>query len=292
MVQKLSSIPPRKALGIVSRALTPNKPYHVQWMATRRCNYKCAGCNVWRGQDAKELSTEEIKRGLDVLRDLGVLEIVISGGNPLLRPDIGEIIEYASRFFITTVYDNGSMAAEKIDVLRNADFVAISLDSLDPAKNDFIKGVDGAWKKAMEAVEKLHNEGINVSVSPTISQFNLYEILDLTKYFLEKGIPLWYCLYSFDLSDQAGSLFGIGKANDEFLIKDSEAMVELCDSLIALKHKSDKILMTTKVLEAIKALYATGKRTWRCRALRSFFCYKSFGRSFWVSPSQASSLNF
>ncbi|MEM3577071.1 MAG: radical SAM protein [Candidatus Bathyarchaeia archaeon] len=268
---------PRKALSVMSRALTPNRPYHVQWMVTRRCNYQCAGCNVWRERDTKELSTEEIKRGLDILRKLGVLEIVISGGNPLLRSDIDEIIEYASRFFITTVYDNGSMAAERIDALRNADFVAISLDSLDPEKNDVIKGVKGSWKKAVEAVEKLRSEGINVSVSPTISQFNLYEIMDLTKYFLEKDIPLWYCLYSFDLSDQASSLFGIGKANDEFIIEDNKAMVELCDSLADLKHKNGKILMTTKVLEAIKSLYATGKRTWRCRALRSFFVVNHLG---------------
>ncbi|MEM2105606.1 MAG: radical SAM protein [Candidatus Bathyarchaeia archaeon] len=270
-------MPPKKALSILSRALTPNRPYHVQWMVTRRCNYRCAGCNVWRGQDIKELSTEEIKRGLDILRKLGVLEIVISGGNPLLRPDIDEIIEYASRSFITTVYDNGSMAEEKIDALRSADFVAISLDSLNPEKNDFIKGVKGSWEKAMGAVEKLRSAGINVSVSPTISQFNLYEIMDLTKYFLEKGIPLWYCLYSFDLSDQASSLFGIGKANDEFIIEDNKAMVELCDSLMDLKRENGKILMTTKVLEAVKSLYATGERTWRCRALRSFFVINHLG---------------
>ncbi|MEM3627744.1 MAG: radical SAM protein [Candidatus Bathyarchaeia archaeon] len=268
---------PRKALSILSRALTPNRPYHVQWMVTRRCNYRCAGCNVWREQDAEELSTEEVKRGLDILRKLGVLEIVISGGNPLLRPDIDEIIEYASRFFITTVYDNGSMAAEKIDALRNADFVAISIDSLDPEKNDSIKGVKGSWKKAVDAVEKLRSEGINVSISPTISQFNLYEIMDFTKYFLEKGVPLWYCLYSFDLSDRANSLFGIGKANDEFLIEDGKTMVKLCDSLMDLKRKNGKILMTTKVLEAVKSLYATGERTWRCCALRSFFVINHLG---------------
>ena len=86
------------------------------------------------------MSTEEIKRGLDILKDLGVVEVVLSGGNPLLRRDVGEIIDYSSRFFVTTIYDNGSLAAEKIDMLRNADFVAISLDSLDPARNDYIKG--------------------------------------------------------------------------------------------------------------------------------------------------------
>ena len=154
---KLSS---RKALSLAKRSLTPNKPYHAQWLLTRKCNYRCRGCNVWRQQDEKELSTEEIKIGLDVLHKLGVIEIVLSGGNPLLREDIKEIIDHSSKYFITTVYDNGSVALEKIDALRSADFVAISLDTLDEKKNDYIKGVPGAYKKAMTAIETLHEEGV------------------------------------------------------------------------------------------------------------------------------------
>ena len=267
-----------KATSILVRSLTPNRPYHVQWMVTRKCNYCCEGCNVWREQDTKELSTDEIKRGLDILRELGVIDVVISGGNPLLREDINEIIEYASRFFITTVYDNGSMAAEKIDALRNADFVAISIDSLDPRKNDHIKGVKGAWKKAMQTVEKLHMEGIRVSVTPTISQFNLYEIIDFTNYFLQKGIPIWYCLYSYDSSDDSSQLFKIGKKNDEFLITDEKAMAKLCNSLLEMKRKNSNILMTTKILEAVKNLYLKGKRTWKCHALQNFFIIDHLGR--------------
>jgi len=240
-------------------------------MVTRRCNYRCAGCNVWREQDNEELSTEEIKRGLDVLRKLGVVEVLISGGNPLLRADIDEIIEYASRYFFTTVYDNGSMAAEKIDALRHANFVAISIDSLNPEKNDRIRGVKGAWKRAMETVEKLHREGINVSVTPTISQANLYEIVDFTKYFLNKGIPVWYSLYSYDVTECSNSLFKIGKEEDVFLIRDRDAMVKVCDALLEMKRKDDNVLVTTKVLEAVKHLYLDNKRIWRCRALQNFF---------------------
>jgi len=267
-----------KAARIVIGSLTPNRPYHVQWMVTRKCNYRCRGCDVWREQDTRELSTEEIKRGLDVLRELGVIEVVLSGGNPLLRDDIGEIVEYASRFFITTVYDNGSMAVKKIDDLRNADFVAVSIDSLNPKKNDYVRGVKGAWRNAMEAVEKLHEEGVSVSVSPTISQFNLYEILDFTNYFLSKGIPIWYCLYSYDFSDEQSQLFKIGKKSDEFAIVDKKAMINLCNSLIEMKKKNSNILMTNRVLEAVKNLYLTGERTWKCRALQNFFVIDHLGR--------------
>jgi MoaA/NifB/PqqE/SkfB family radical SAM enzyme len=268
----------RKASRIAINALTPNKPHHAQWMITRKCNYRCRGCNVWKEQDQRGLSTEEIKRGLDILRDLGIVELVISGGDPLLRKDISEIIDYASKLFVTTVYDNGSMAKKKLEALRNVDFVAISIDSLDEAKNDYIKAVPGAWKKAMDAVETLHNEKINVSVTPTISQLNLHEIVDITNYFTQKGIPVWYCLYTFDQTKDENQLFRIGKANDEFIIKDKQAMVELCDSLIEMKKRNSKIFITTKLLKVLRTLFLEDKRTWTCRALQNFLVLDHLGR--------------
>jgi MoaA/NifB/PqqE/SkfB family radical SAM enzyme len=267
-----------KARGIIVRSLTPDRPYHAQWMLTRRCNYRCRGCNVWQEQDSAELSTEEIKKGLDVLKQLGVVELVLSGGNPLLREDIGEIIELSSRLFITTVYDNGSTAAQKIDALRPADFVAISIDSLDPAKNDYIRGVPGALKKAMQAVKRLNEEGIRVGIAPTISQLNVYEIPEMTNHFLEKRIPVWYSLYSFDTSEDPCQLFKIGKQEDDFVITDKKAMVDLCDSLAALKRKTGQILITDKTLGAVKALYSDKGRTWRCQALRNFLMIDHLGR--------------
>jgi MoaA/NifB/PqqE/SkfB family radical SAM enzyme len=267
-----------KTARIAKCSLLPNRPYHVQWLLTRKCNYRCEGCNVWREQDKKELSTEEVKKGLDVLRQLDVMEIVFSGGLPLLRDDIAEILDYASRFFVTTVYDNGSMAVEKIDALRNVDFVAISLDTLEPEKNDHAKGIKGSWHKAMKTIKTLHEQGIPISISPTISQLNLHEIVDLTKYFSERDIPLWYCLYSYDTSFDSSQLFKIGKRNNELEIADREGMVKLCDALIKMKKKDSNILITTKTLEAIKHLYLDDKRTWKCHALQNFFMIDHLGR--------------
>jgi MoaA/NifB/PqqE/SkfB family radical SAM enzyme len=267
----------QKLLGVLKRSLTPNRPYHAQWLLTRRCNYRCKGCNVWTEQRSEELSTEEVKRGLDILRRLGVVEVVLSGGNPLLRSDIGEIVDYASRFFVTTVYDNGSMAIEKIDVLRNADFVAISLDTLDEEKFDYIRGVRGAWKTAMEAIETLHEEGIQVGVSPTISQLNLYEIIDFTKHFINRDIPVWYCLYYYDYPSE-NPLFTIGKRQEEFEIVDREAMAKVCETLIEMKKKYEGIYITTKTLLALKHLFLNNQRTWKCKALQGFFIIDHLGR--------------
>ena len=268
----------KKAVAIARRSLVPGKPHHAQWLVTRKCNYRCAGCNVWKEQDQGELATNDIKKGLDILKNLGIVELVISGGDPLLRDDIGEIIDYATKLFVTTVYDNGSMAGEKIDLLRNVDFVAISIDSLNEAKNDEIKNVPGAWKRAMATVECLHSKGIHVSVTPTISQKNLYEIVDITNHFTNKGIPVWYSLYSYDHSADKNQLFKIGEENDEFVITDNLGMVNLCNSLIEMKKKNKKILMTNKLLKSLRGNYEEDKRTWKCQALRNFLVVDPLGR--------------
>jgi MoaA/NifB/PqqE/SkfB family radical SAM enzyme len=247
-------------------------------MLTRKCNFRCRGCAVWQQQDPHELSTEQVKKGLGILQKLGIVDLVLSGGDPLLRDDIGEIIRRASESFITTVYDNGSMAIEKIEALRNADFVAISIDSLNPEKNDYIRGVKGAWSTAMRAVEELHKNGISVAVAPTISQLNLYEILELTRYFTDRDIPVWYSLYSYDVADEQGHLFGIGKKDDEFTIVDRNAMVKTCDSLISMRKKNNNIIMTAKLLKAIRNFHLTGERAWKCRALQNFFIIDHVGR--------------
>ncbi len=268
----------QKAAMVAARSLTPGKPHHAQWMITRKCNYRCRGCNIWQEQDKEELTTKQVIQGLDILKDLGIVELVISGGDPLLRDDAQEIIEYASKHFVTTVYDNGSMAVKKIDALRSVDFAAISIDSLDPAKNDQIKGVEGAWAKAMETVETLHKEGINVAVTPTISQMNLNEIIDITNHFTEKGIPVWYCLYSYDTSIDSKQLFRIGKPKDELIIKDKQGMINLCNALIEMKKKNKNILMTTKLLKTLRDYYAQDRRTWNCRALQNFLVLDHKGR--------------
>jgi len=267
----------KKALRLVSRSLKSPRTHHAQWMVTRRCNYRCRDCNVWTEQHSQELSTHEVEEGLDILSDLGVLEIVFSGGNPLLRNDIREILDYASQRFVTTVYDNGSMAAKETEALRNVDFVAISLDSLDEKKNDYLKGVPGAWRAAMESIDKLKQERIHLGVSPTISQFNLHEIVDFTKHFTSRSIPVWYCLYWYDYPFRNG-MFPLGRKNDEYEIQDKEALVNVFDSLLSMREESRYVYITKKTLEALRQLAMTGEMAWDCKALDSFLVVDHLGR--------------
>ena len=73
-------------------------------------------------------------------------------------------------------------------------------------------------------------------------------------------------------------LFRIGKANDEFVIKDKQAMINLCNSLIEMKKKNKKILMTNKLLKTVRSLYEEDGRTWKCQALSNFLVVDHLGR--------------
>jgi MoaA/NifB/PqqE/SkfB family radical SAM enzyme len=92
------------------------------------------------------------------------------------------------------------------------------------------------------------------------------------------NVPIWYCLYSYDSLGDENQLFRIGKKNDGFAIANREKMVRLCDSLMKLKSKNNNILVTTKILKAIRDFYSDGTRTWRCRALQNFFVIDHLGR--------------
>jgi len=73
-------------------------------------------------------------------------------------------------------------------------------------------------------------------------------------------------------------LFRIGKPNDEFLISDKQAMVDLCDALLKMKKKNENILMTTQLIKALRNLYLEDKRTWKCQALQNFLIIDHMGR--------------
>jgi hypothetical protein len=73
-------------------------------------------------------------------------------------------------------------------------------------------------------------------------------------------------------------LFRIGKANDEFVITDKQAMVNLCNQLIEMKKTNNKILMTTKLIEALRSLFEEDTRIWKCQALKNFLVVDHLGR--------------
>jgi mycofactocin radical SAM maturase len=134
-------------------------PICLTWELTYACNLQCVHCLSSSGQrDPRELSTAEAKRVLDELRDLQVFYINIGGGEPMVRRDFFELVEYSVASGIGVKFStNGAFIdADKARRLAAMDYldIQISLDGADAITNDAIRGV-GSYDTARRAMDNL-----------------------------------------------------------------------------------------------------------------------------------------
>ncbi|MCY6959806.1 radical SAM/SPASM domain-containing protein [Clostridium brassicae] len=156
---------------------------HISWNTTKRCNLYCKHCYRECGPnelDSDELSTKEGKTLLEEIYKAGFRIIVFSGGEPLMRNDIFELIEYASSLGMTTLMgSNGTLITKECaEKLKNYGLksIAISIDSLNPIKHNNFRGSSTAFQKALEGAQNCIDVGINVQINCTITKENLNEL--------------------------------------------------------------------------------------------------------------------
>ena len=131
-------------------------------IVTYRCNLKCLFCDYWnwhRQEKRFELSTKELKAVIDDFVEIGASGIGFMGGEPLLRKDLPELVKYASGKGMTTATtSNGYLInEEKLESIMNCglDMITISIDGPKPEIHDKIRGINGSFQKAVEAVRKI-----------------------------------------------------------------------------------------------------------------------------------------
>ncbi len=171
----------------------------VVWNITRRCNLKCVHCYA-HADDREfkgELSNEEGKALIDDLADFGSPVMLFSGGEPFVRKDLYDLAEYAVKKGMRAVIStNGTMitadAAKRLKDI-GLSYVGISLDGLEDV-NDKFRGVNGAFKKAVEGIENCQNAGIKVGLRFTINKFNAVEVPGIFDLLEKMGIPR-VCFY-------------------------------------------------------------------------------------------------
>ncbi len=134
-------------------------PICLTWELTYACNLQCVHCLSSSGRrDDRELSTAEAKRVLDELRDLQVFYINIGGGEPMVRRDFFELVEYSVASGIGVKFStNGAFIdADKARRLASMDYldIQISLDGVDAVTNDAVRGV-GSFDMARRAMDNL-----------------------------------------------------------------------------------------------------------------------------------------
>ncbi|MGA2386006.1 MAG: radical SAM protein [Candidatus Bathyarchaeia archaeon] len=160
-------------------------PLVMSWNITRECNMKCSHCYI-NATDRKldgELNTDEAKNLMDQIYQVSRPLLILSGGEPLLRPDIFELIKYGSKIGLKMgLGSNGSLIDEAAAAkLKDAGIatVSISLDSNIPGQHDEFRGVSGAWQKAVDACKFLRRNNVLVQVNTTLTQQNYNQIDDI-----------------------------------------------------------------------------------------------------------------
>jgi radical SAM protein with 4Fe4S-binding SPASM domain len=160
-------------------------PLIMSWNVTRECNLKCGHCyiNAADKKLANELTTEEGKKLIDQIYEVSRPLLVLSGGEPLLRSDVFELIKYGSNKGLKMgLGSNGSLIDDKVArKLKEAGIatVSISLDSHIPAQHDDFRGVAGSWDKAVQAIKALRNNNVLVQVNTTLTHDNYDQIDDI-----------------------------------------------------------------------------------------------------------------
>ena len=169
----------------------------VIWNLVRRCNLTCKHCYSISGDIdfPNELSTGEVFRVMDDLKSFRVPVLILSGGEPLLRPDIFEISARAKamRFYVG-LSSNGTLIDAKLaDRIRDIgyDYVGISLDGIG-ATHDRFRGKEGAYQAALDGLRLLRDRGIKVGVRFTMTEDNAAELPQLLDLVEAEGFPKFY----------------------------------------------------------------------------------------------------
>ncbi|MBN1555073.1 MAG: radical SAM protein [Phycisphaerae bacterium] len=180
---------------------TTPKPV-VVWNCTRRCNLRCVHCYAASDDSAaaRELSTDEARAMIDDLSAFGAPVLLFSGGEPLLRDDLFDLLHYAAEKHLRTVLStNGTRITPEI--ARNISnaavaYVGVSLDAADAKRNDDFRGVPGTFEKALAGLRASRDAGVKVGVRFTMTRRNLDEIDALFDLIRREQIPR-VCFYHF-----------------------------------------------------------------------------------------------
>ena len=154
----------------------------VAWETTRNCNLNCLHCRAaaTRGPYSGELDTPAAFRLLDQIAELGRPIVILTGGEPLLRPDIFDIARRGAELGLRMVMaPNGTLITEAVALQMKASGIqriSVSLDGSTAETHDRFRGVEGAFEGALQGIEKARQAGIEFQINTTITRANLEQI--------------------------------------------------------------------------------------------------------------------
>jgi radical SAM protein with 4Fe4S-binding SPASM domain len=187
-------------------------PIRMDLALTFRCQNNCVHCYAGGPHETPELSTEDWKRVMDKLHEIGVFIFTFTGGEPTLREDLPELLAYAQRLGIVTgLITNGRRLKDesyvKLLVGAGLDFVQITLESHVPEVHDEITRVPGSWEETVEGIRRIVPTTIYVTTNTTLNRKNADHFLDTIQFIHDLGVRAFGC-NSLIYSGKAPSIAG------------------------------------------------------------------------------------
>jgi len=169
-------------------------PLHSTFEITRRCNFHCAHCYLQDVEPCRELATGEILGLLEELAAVGCLFLTLTGGEPLARPDFGEILQRATRAgFLVTLFTNAGLIDDRLADLMAANpprRVEVSLYGADEESYREITGSGSNFAGTLSGIDRLLARGIAVSLKAVLLAPLVGQADSLRKLARGRGIPL------------------------------------------------------------------------------------------------------
>ena len=186
--------PDDRRLGPQRRGDIP-RPRFAVWELTLACDHRCIHCGSRAGKARKnELTTQECLAVVQQLRELGVGEVALIGGEAYLRNDFILVIRAIRDAGMLCTMTTGArgLTAERIEAMREAGIssVSISIDGLAPT-HDRLRGIEGSHDNAFAAIARLRAAGIPVAANTQINRLTMNELEPLLDELIEAGIYAW-----------------------------------------------------------------------------------------------------
>ena len=190
-MQPMHNIPARGGLNF------DQTPFLAIWEVTQSCDLACKHCRAAAQPIAHpdELTNAEGNALIDQIADMGVPIFVFTGGDPMKRKDVFELIRYAADKGVQVALTPSAtplLTRDAIFKLKEAGLVrlGISLDGSTPEIHDAFRGLPGAWARTIQAIEWANEAGIPIQVHTTISRHNAHDLDSLCALFEKLAIVL------------------------------------------------------------------------------------------------------
>lgn len=173
-------------------------PFTIAWEITRACAYACVHCraDAQHWPDPDELTTEEGFALLDRLAEFGSPILIFTGGDPMMRRDLFDLIAYATQKGLRCSLTPTATALptkERLEKAKKAGIrrIALSLDAPTPEVHDRFRQIQGSWERTMRILKNAQSVGLSAQVNTTVSNHNLHLLPDMVPFIEQVGAVQW-----------------------------------------------------------------------------------------------------